>query len=104
MPADLRMRDEEVAAFLADQRFARVATVFEDGSPHVVPIAHVLLDGQLAFLTGPRTNTATNLQRDPRVSCVIDDGQSYADFRGIEQRVAVVVKADCIVSWDHTKQ
>jgi PPOX class probable F420-dependent enzyme len=86
VPDGLEMTDAEAAVFLAEQRIARVATVFADGSPHVVPVGHVLLDGQLAFLTAPETRTANNVRRDPRVSCIVDDGQSYADFRGVEVR------------------
>ena len=39
------MTQDEVAAFLGAERRAHVATINADGTPHLVPLTYVLLDG-----------------------------------------------------------
>ena len=47
---------------------AHLATVLPDGSPHSIPLWVSLLDDKIIFLTGPTSQKARNLQRDPRVA------------------------------------
>jgi PPOX class probable F420-dependent enzyme len=47
---------------------AHLATVLPDGAPHSVPV-WIGVDGDdLVFLTGPGSQKARNLQRDPRLA------------------------------------
>ena len=45
-----------------------LATINEDGSPHVTAVGAVWLDGTFWFQTGTRTRKARNVARDPRCS------------------------------------
>lgn len=45
-----------------------VITINPDGSPHVTAVGAVFLDGTFWFQTGPNTQKAKNLARDPRCS------------------------------------
>jgi PPOX class probable F420-dependent enzyme len=47
---------------------AHLATVLPDGSPHSIPLWVSSLDDKIIFLTGPTSQKARNLQRDPRVA------------------------------------
>jgi PPOX class probable F420-dependent enzyme len=47
---------------------AHLATVLPDGSPHSVPLWVGTLDDRIVFLTGPDSQKARNLRRDPRVA------------------------------------
>jgi PPOX class probable F420-dependent enzyme len=47
---------------------AHLATVLPDGSPHSIPLWVSLLDDKIIFLTGPNSQKAHNLRRDPRVA------------------------------------
>jgi PPOX class probable F420-dependent enzyme len=54
-------------------RTAVLATTREDGRPHAVPIAFVLDDDDVLFLTNAETVKGRDLLRDPRVTLVVDD-------------------------------
>src|SRR4051794_15591985 len=79
---DVAERDE----FLRSERTCRVATVGSDGAPHVTPL-WFLWDGSALWLTSiVRSQRWTDLQRDGRVSVVVDAGDEYTDLRGVEIR------------------
>jgi PPOX class probable F420-dependent enzyme len=77
------MDEAESAAFLAANSRAHVSTLNRDGSPHVVPITYVLLDGKLAFWGDNATQKHLNLQRDPRISAVVDTGVDFQELQGV---------------------
>lgn len=79
---DLSLTEGELAAYLDEQRTVRVATVAADGRPHVVPLWFVWHDGTLFFNTTLGNLTVRNLERDPRASAVVDDGDGYDELRG----------------------
>ena len=79
------MSTEERDAFLAEQRVARIATVQADGSPHVTPIWYVWDGEAMWFYSIIKSQRWTNAMRDPRVSVVVDTGESeYFQLRGVE--------------------
>lgn len=78
------MTDAEVADYLESSARCRVATVDGHGAPRVVPVNYVVLDGRLAFWTDPGSQKVVNLRRNPRISCVVDDGDEFERFRGVE--------------------
>lgn len=84
MRAAIRMDDDEVVAFLASGFRAHVSTLNKDGSPHVVPVTYVVLDGRLAFWADSDSQKVVNLRRDPRVAAVVDDGIEFQELRGVE--------------------
>lgn len=78
--------------YLQSQRLGRIATVGPDGQPHVVPVA---------FRYNPENDTVDigghdfakrkkyrDVQRNPRVTIVIDDVKSFIPWRvrGVEVR------------------
>ena len=74
------MSKAEIRRFLTKGTFtAKLATVKEDGSSHVVPIWFVLEKksrdkvGNIIFTTGSTSVKANNIQRDNRISICIDD-------------------------------
>ena len=61
-------------AFLTEgTRTAILATTREDGRPHAVPIAFVLDDDDILFMTNAESVKGRDLLRDPRVTVVVDD-------------------------------
>jgi PPOX class probable F420-dependent enzyme len=77
------MTDQEVAAFLAAGRKVQLATNGSDGFPHLVTMYYALTDGQITFWTYRKSQKALNLERDPRISCLVEDGAEYFDLRGV---------------------
>jgi PPOX class probable F420-dependent enzyme len=80
----LGMSDEEVEALLDECWRAYVATLNPDGSAHVVPLSFMRFDGQLAFWTDPASRKVKNLRRDPRITCLIETGREFAEFRAVQ--------------------
>jgi PPOX class probable F420-dependent enzyme len=61
-------------AFLTSgTRTAILATTRDDGRPHAVPVCFVLDDDDVLFVTNDGTAKGRHLQRDPRVTLVVDD-------------------------------
>jgi PPOX class probable F420-dependent enzyme len=79
----VRMDDAEVAAFLAANVRAHVTTLNRDGSPHVVPISYVLLDGKVTFWGDNASQKLVNMQRDQRVGAVVDSGVDFQELQGV---------------------
>ncbi len=74
-----------VRALFEGPNYAHVATVLPDGGPHSVPVWVGLEGNRIAFLTGPDSRKARNIDRDPRVAISITDhNQPYtmAQVRG----------------------
>ncbi len=66
--------EERTAFLLHATRTGKLATVREDGRPHVQPVWFVLDDdGTVVFMTGATTVKGRNLRRDGRASLVVDD-------------------------------
>ena len=86
------MSDPERDAFLTTERTCRVASIGGDGSPHVTPLWFVW-DGASLWLTSiVKSQRWADLQRDNRVSVIVDAGSEYMELRGTEMRgVAQVV-------------
>lgn len=78
------MEASEINALVAQARIAVLATIGPDGVPDPVPMWFVIRDGDLWMRTYARSQKAHNLRRDPRVSVLVEDGDRYADLRGVQ--------------------
>jgi PPOX class probable F420-dependent enzyme len=78
------MAADEVAAFLAGFRKVQLATINQDGTPHLVAMYYVMLDDQITFWTYRSSQKARNLARDPRITCLVETGEQYFDLRGVQ--------------------
>lgn len=79
---DIALSAEELEQYLTTQRTVRVATVAADGTPHVVPLWFVWLDGAM-FLNSTLGNVTTdNMLERGHAAAVIDDGETYDALRG----------------------
>jgi PPOX class probable F420-dependent enzyme len=88
----IAMTAEELDQFLRRERMCRVGTVGADGAPHVSPLWFVWDDTALWLNSIVRSQRWRNLERDPRVSVVIDGGHDFGELHGAELvgRVEVV--------------
>ncbi|MGE3621918.1 MAG: pyridoxamine 5'-phosphate oxidase family protein [Acidimicrobiia bacterium] len=82
--AAIRMSAEEVLAFLEESRTINIATVGPDGSLHVVAMWYVVDRGQVVFWTDAKSQKVRNLQRDPRLTGLVEAGETYGELRGVE--------------------
>ncbi|MFH8747608.1 pyridoxamine 5'-phosphate oxidase family protein [Streptomyces rimosus] len=78
------MTPRELDAFLAEQRTCRVATVSEDGTPHIGPLWFVWDGAALWLYSVTRSKRWAQLRKDPRIAVAVDDGHDYGELRGAE--------------------
>ena len=88
------MTAADAADLLAGSHKLQLATINRDGTPHVVTMFYVMLDGQIAFWTYRSSQKARNLARDPRVTCLVETGDEYFDLRGVQVVGRVVTVED----------
>ena len=92
MAADMTL-DARRAFLTEGTRTAVLATAREDGRPHAAPIAFVLDDDDILFLTNAETVKCRDLLRDPRVTLVIDDGTSGTSSRSLDRSASATTPA-----------
>jgi PPOX class probable F420-dependent enzyme len=80
---DITMSPGEAQAFLEAGRTLLVASLHRDGRPHLVPMWYVVEDGKVIFRSFTRSQKIRNLQRDPRLSVLVETGEAYAELRGV---------------------
>ncbi|HSS11859.1 MAG TPA: PPOX class F420-dependent oxidoreductase [Acidimicrobiales bacterium] len=76
-----------VKALLAGPNYAHLATLLPDGPPHSAPLWVDVEGDRLAFLTGPRSRKARNIERDPRVAISVTDREQPFTMATIRGRV-----------------
>lgn len=98
--AAVRMSDAEVDAFLDDAMKVQVGTVNRDGSPHLSTLFYVMHEGRLAFWTYASSQKIKNLERDDRISALVEDGTDYFELRG----VSLSGRADLVTDEDRIRE
>tara|TARA_B100000686_G_C16648415_1_gene894152 strand:+ start:20 stop:496 length:477 start_codon:yes stop_codon:yes gene_type:complete len=80
---DISMSTEEIRVFLAKPRAIQVASIGPDGFPHVAPMWYLLLNNKIAFRSFSKSQKILNLRRNNRVTLLAEEGERYADLRGV---------------------
>ena len=98
--AQIQMTDDEVRAFLEEERTVICATNGPRGWPHLMPLWYLLRptgDGdapQVWAWTFAKSQKAVNLGRDARATLQVEAGESYDQLRGVMLECDVVVHSD----------
>jgi PPOX class probable F420-dependent enzyme len=80
---EIVMSDAEIDQFVARSRAGTLATVGPDGQPHLTAMWFGVVDGEIWFETKAKSQKAVNLRRDPRVTFLLEGGQTYDTLRGV---------------------
>ena len=122
----IRMNDDEIRAFLEEQRTLQVATIDHNGWPHLVAMWYALINDEVVFWTYARSQKAVNLRGvQIRGNAALSDERAIVQRVGeaiwerytgplnentrpmveaqAAKRVVIFVKPVEIVSWDHRK-
>jgi PPOX class probable F420-dependent enzyme len=78
------MSPDEVDAFLHGRHTMALATMGTTGRPHLVAMWYGFVGGAPGFLTFRGSQKAANLRRNPEVTCLVEDGDSYDELRGVQ--------------------
>ena len=79
----IKMTEDEIAAFIESQRDVHVATLGKDGMPHLSTLWFAVIDGRIVFETFTKSQKIVNLKRDPRISVILAEGDTYPTLRGV---------------------
>ncbi|MDQ1403056.1 MAG: hypothetical protein QOG03_1372 [Actinomycetota bacterium] len=80
----IRMTDAEVDEFLHGRRVMNIATLGKTGHPHLVAMWYGFLGGEPALWTYGRSQKVINVQRDPRITGLVEEGETYDQLVGVE--------------------
>jgi PPOX class probable F420-dependent enzyme len=80
----ITMSEAEIEEFLNGRHTMNVASFGPDGNIHLVAMWYGFLDGAPAFWTYGTSQKILNIQRDPRVTCLVETGEQYSELRGVE--------------------
>lgn len=79
----IQLTPAEQAEFLSQPHKAALATLDQDGFPHVVAMGYLYRDGAIYMTSYGKAQKVLNIRRNPKVGVMVESGQSYADFRGV---------------------
>ncbi len=96
----VKLTDREVQDLLTENLKVQVASIGADGVPHLSTLFYIVRDGKIVFWTYGRSQKIKNLERDPRVSALVEDGVDYFELRGVSitGRAEIVRDYDAIYS------
>ncbi|MEA5359581.1 pyridoxamine 5'-phosphate oxidase family protein [Amycolatopsis sp., V23-08] len=90
----IRMTEDEVRAYFAEQKVINVASVGPNGRPHLAPLWYYPHEDGVATWTYGTSQKAKNLRRLPEATVLIEDGDSYEKLRGISLEADVQLVED----------
>ena len=80
----IEMTEEEKQDFLANGYTLQVASNGPRGAPHLAAMWYSLdAQGRIQFTTFTKSQKIINLQRDPHITCMLEDGRAYSELRGL---------------------
>jgi PPOX class probable F420-dependent enzyme len=80
----IRMTDAELRDFLANSQTIIITSINRDGTPHPMPMWYgVEPDGSIVMTTFTKSQKIRNIERDPRVALLVEDGTVYGELRGV---------------------
>jgi len=97
----ISMSDNELREFLAEHRVVTCATIGPNGRPHLMPLWYAVDGVELRGWTYAKSQKAKNLERDPRATLQVEDGEQYHELRGamMECDVAVDREPDTVAGY-----
>ncbi len=78
------MSETEIDDFISGQKSLQVATINRDSTPHLSTLWFDIVDGNIVFETFTKSQKIKNLERDNRISCLLEDGLEYEKLRGVQ--------------------
>jgi PPOX class probable F420-dependent enzyme len=80
---DISLSDKELAEFLESGHTLQVASIDADGYPHLAPMWYVVRDGKITFRSFTKSQKILNLRRNPKLSVLLESGETYDELKGV---------------------
>ena len=96
----IRMTDDEVAEYLDGRHTMNIATLNHDGSIHLVAMWYAMDGADPVFWTYKKAQKIKNLERDDRITCLVETGDAYEELKGVELvgRGEIITERDAIMA------
>ena len=82
----IQLSPEEQAAFLREHRKASLATIDQNGFPHLVAMNFFAKDGAFYMTSYGKAQKVVNIRRSPKVALMVEAGDKYSELRGVMVR------------------
>jgi PPOX class probable F420-dependent enzyme len=79
----VRLTEDEIDEYLASGHTLIIATTRKSGEPFMTPIWYVWMDGSFWVRTGPKSAKVQHIRRDPRVCCMVEEGEAWIDLKAV---------------------
>lgn len=79
----IQLTPDEQAVFLCEHRKAALATIDQNGFPHLVAMNFVAKDGAFYMTSYGKAQKVVNIRRNPKVALMVEAGNAYAELRGV---------------------
>ena len=80
---DISLTDTEMAEFLQSGHTLQVASLDADGYPHLAPMWYVMKAGKITFRSFRKSQKIVNLRRNPKLSVLLESGETYDELKGV---------------------
>ena len=92
---DIRMSEDEIRSYLREGHTMTLVTNGPNGYPHAVAMFYSIDDGMtVRFATYGSSQKVKNIERDPRVTLLVETGRAYSELRG------VMIEGDAAITTD----
>lgn len=94
------MTEEETQLFLQRGKVLQVASLGQDGWPHLAPMWYVIDGGKVVFRSFAKSQKIVNLSRDSHLTVLVEEGAAYSELQGvmIKGRAQLVTDRDYVLS------
>ena len=79
----IRLDQQEIDDFLDKGHTLILTTVDKDGYPHSTPLWFVYMDGMIYTRGRRRGQKTVNIQRNPKVSCLVEEGDRWRELKAV---------------------
>lgn len=79
----VQLNDAELDEFLRRGHTLILGTIRRSGEPFLTPLWYVWDQGAIWFRTPTRAAKVAHLRRDPRVCCLVEEGERWIDLRAV---------------------
>lgn len=91
----IEMDEEEILAFLDQEKVAIVTSFGPRGWPHSMPLWYVVEEGQIRTWTFRKSQKVKNLERDRRATVLVEAGYDrYEQLRGVMYEAETAIHDD----------
>src|SRR5713101_7426411 len=82
----IQLNPDEQTVFLREHRKASLATIDQNGFPHVVAMNFYAENGSFYMTSYGKAQKVVNIRRNPKVALMVETGDKYSELRGVMVR------------------